>query len=624
MYFQFGNKGYTTKQLLSLACILMLANIGHAQVFYSTNPSYIQSKTEGNNLSTIYKNNYPDTSILNYHQTMPVNFMGNIGLPSPNLLMQYGSDKIGFRFFDLPYKNDLFSEKNVVYTVSKGPYASLNGLTGSKEFQAAKIVYTQSFANRLSVSLNFDRLTSKGFYLRQLSFASNFVLSSHYQNKKNNFGFYTYIINNGNRNQENGGIKDVVLNDSTAILNKQLMAVKISNASHDNRQTKLMFNPWVKLFTKHDSANKFNHYLQLKSQIDFNAFKYKDLNFVRDNYYHVINYDSLKTNDSSNFRQIENSLAYTMQQKTKGANFTLGYKNQINKVWQKHDSSFVNQMLYTEFVFRNFDALDTLWHKGFESTIKADYVFDGKNAGNYKFENKSIYYLNKNQNRYFFVNAFAEKRNADYFYNSWRSNHFSWNNNFAAQEQAQIQTGINMGNGFSFSCMYQNIFKYLYLDDQAKPAQLLKTIDNFAASLNYNHVFFKHLGLSFAHTYQSTSKAKYYRVPENISSAKLFYAGSLFKNNLNLQIGSQVTIYQSFKSLAYMPSTQSYYLQSLATTPALPFVDVYLNARIHPVSIFLKLENALQSFVGNNYAFVPGYFQTDRAFRCGIIWMFFD
>ncbi|MEI6020893.1 MAG: putative porin, partial [Bacteroidota bacterium] len=547
MWFHSGNSGGKLKQALCLAFILLFAKAGQAQVFYSTNPAYIQSKTEGNNLSTVFKNNYPDTAIQNYHQTMPVNFMGNIGLPSPNLLMQYGSDKIGFRFFDLPYKNDLFSEKNVHYTVSKGPYASLSGLTGSKQFQAGKINYTQTYANRLSLSLNFDRLTSQGFYLRQQSFATNFVAASHYTNKKNNFGFYTFIINNGNKNQENGGIKDVVLNDSTAKLNKQLMAVRLTNASHDNRQTKLMFNPWLKLFSKHDSANRYNHYLQVKSQIDFNALKYKDLNVKGDKYYQTIKYDSLKTNDSSNFRQINNSIAYTLQQKNNHANFSLGYKNQINKVWQKHDSTFANHLLFSEFNFRTYDAKDTLWNQGLETAFNIDYVIQGKNAGNYKVENKSIYYLNRNQNKYLFLNAFAEKRNADYFYNTWRSNHFVWNNTFAAQEQAQIQTGIQLGNGFSFSCMYQNIFKYLYVDNEAKPAQLLKTIDNFAASLQYNQVFFKHLGFSFSHIYQSTSKAKYYRVPENISSAKLFYDGSLFKNNLNLQIGSQITVYQSFK-----------------------------------------------------------------------------
>ena len=550
--------------------------------------------------------------------------MGNIGLPSPNYFMRYGSDKLGFKYFDLPYKNDLFTENNVQYHVSKGPYASLNGLTGSKQFQAGKIVYTQSFANGLNVSLNFDRLTSLGYYLRQQTFANNFTSSTHYQNKKNTFGFYAFVLNNGNKNQENGGINDRVLNDSTVSINKQLMMVKLSNASHDNRQTKVMFNPWFRLFTKNDSVKQYNHYLQFKSQIDFNAYKYKDLNIYRDKYYPVFRYDSLKTNDSSNFRQYNNSVAYSFVKKNNTRAGSLGYRNEISRVWQKYDTTIINQFLFADFVYRQFNPADTNATKGLESAFTAEYAMAGANAGNYKLENKSTFYLNRFKNKYFYLNAFAEKRNADYYFNNYNGNHFYWYNHFAAQEQAQIQTGMHLGRDFDFSVLYQNIFKYLYYNNEAQPSQLKQTIDNFAAKINWSHVFFKHLGLGITHTYQSTSKMLYYRVPENISSFKLFYSGALFKNNLILQMGSQVTIFQSFKALAYMPATQVFYLQTQQTTAALPFMDVYLNARIHPVSIFLKLENALQGFVGNNYSFVPGYYQTDRAFRCGIIWMFFD
>jgi hypothetical protein len=606
-----------------LVCFVMCIKFLQAQVYYSTNPNYINSKEEGNNLLSRFKSNYPDTTLLNYHQAFPVNFLGNMGMPSPNYFIRYGSDALGFRFNEVPYQNDLIKEKNIVYNQTMGPYVAITGITGSKQLQNGNILYSQTYANRLSLTFNINRFISQGFYLQQQTFSNHLFLSTHYKALNQRWGFYAYVLNNGNKNQENGGIINRVLNDSTVSINKQLLRVRLSNASRDNRQIKLMFNPWFKLNAK-DSGSSSNHFLQLKSAISLNSLKYKDLQIKRDAFYKTINYDSTRTNDSSNFRQLSNSLLYNFSKSNQKFNWSIGYKNEINRVWQKKDSVFMNHLLVSDFLWRSFNAFDTLVNRGFESISRFEYVMSSKNLGNYKLENNSVYFTNMFEKSKVYFNVMVEKRNADYIYNTWRSNHFIWNNQFAAQEQTQAELGFVWKQDFSINCLYQNIFKYLYFDELAMPAQLKQSIDNFVANINYTHVFFKHLGISLGHIYQSTSKAKYYRVPENITTAKLFYDAALFKNNLLLQIGSQVSVYQSFKALDYMPATQAFYLQTGSSTAALPFVDVYLNARLHPVSFFLKVENVLQGMVGNNYSFVPGYYQTDRAFRCGLTWLFFD
>jgi hypothetical protein len=93
---------------------------------------------------------------------------------------------------------------------------------------------------------------------------------------------------------------------------------------------------------------------------------------------------------------------------------------------------------------------------------------------------------------------------------------------------------------------------------------------------------------------------------------------------LQLNTGAQLDLYSSFYGYAYMPSTQMFHLQHSIKTAEYPFVSIYLNARIRPVTIFVKVENILQNYVGTNYSFVPGYFQPDRCFRFGLSWMFFD
>jgi len=53
-----------------------------------------------------------------------------------------------------------------------------------------------------------------------------------------------------------------------------------------------------------------------------------------------------------------------------------------------------------------------------------------------------------------------------------------------------------------------------------------------------------------------------------------------------------------------------------------PFIDFFINARIKPVRIFIKIDHITQGYLGNNYTLTPGYLQNDRAFKFGINWLF--
>jgi hypothetical protein len=612
---------------LSIFIALLLFRFAEAQVFFSTDKNYLKSKTEQNNLLTNFKSNYPDTSINSLHQYMPRNFMGNIGLPSPNYILGYGTDDLGFRLYNVPSPSDRFYSRQVRYCSTKGPYASLTGIAGEKQLQQFNMQYTQSFRERFNINLMFKRYTSLGYYLKQQTYTNNFYASSNYVTKRKNAGFYFYVLNNGNKNEENGGIKDVVLSDKTLRENKDLLLVRLSKATRDNRELKLMFNPWFRLGGSADSVPGFQHFLQLKSTLTNSSYKYKDPAAGADKYYTNYYFDKDTTLDSTHVRQYGNEIYYTLKHSSGNFGLSAGYKNEINKVWQKKDSLFMNHVLQGDIYFS--DKLgsrqDSLNRPGFDEKLSVQYVVNGPNSGNYKLESNYTYWLNREKRNGIFLDALAENRSADFRYNYWNSNHFQWlNNAYKTQQTAEVRAGLKLKSLFSFTFFYQNLFRYLYFDRSALPQQYNKTIDNFGLSVHVSKVFFKHLGVYLEHTYQESSRPAYVRLPGNVTTARLFYNGHLFKNALHLQLGSQVQVYQSFRGYAYMPSTQAFYLQDTYATAACPFLDVYLNARIRPVSIFIKMENALQGLVGYNYSFVPGYFQTDRALRFGINWVFFD
>ncbi|PBQ32653.1 hypothetical protein CNR22_13020 [Sphingobacteriaceae bacterium] len=612
---------------LCLLFLILFCLEHDAQVFYSVNPKYLRSKTEQNNLLSDYKYTYPDTSITEQSNYFPRNFMGNMGLASPDYIWRYGTEDLGFRLVQSPLTSDKISESEVKYFRTMGPYASLNGIAGSKEFQIFRMLFTHTYKDKVNVTVGFNRYTSKGFYNRQQTYTNNFYLSSNYTNKEKSSGYYFYIMNNGNKNNESGGIKDGVLTDSSMVFDKALFANRLTEASRDNRELKVMVNPWIRL-NKIDSTSKLNQYVQLKSKFSTQSYRYKDAYPIKDSFYTAIFLDTLKTQDSSHVMKISNELSYSLLSTDNKFGFSVGYKNEVNKVWQKIDSVFINHFLQSDLVYRTAlvpkDSTDKRV-RFFDSRVNFQFGFLGPAKGNLKLEGNSVFTFNDLKKRAVFFNLLLENRSPDYIYNNWVSNHFLWfNNGFKDQQQVQAKLGVNLNRFFQASVFFHSTANYLYFDQENKPQQFSGPINNVGVNLNFTKIFFKHLGIGLNHIYQNTPEPKIVRVPANVSTIKLFYNGSLAKNNLQLQIGAQLQVYESFYALAYMPSTQTFYLQDQFKTSTYPYLDVYLNARIRPVNFFLKVENVLQSLAGPNYSFVPGYYQTDLAFRFGLTWMFFD
>ncbi len=295
-------------------------------------------------------------------------------------------------------------------------------------------------------------------------------------------------------------------------------------------------------------------------------------------------------------------------------------------MWQNHDSLFSNNIACADLIFRKyFKASDSIKDNGnkFESKFNAQYIFNGANTGNYKLNNLAEYTIKKKTR--LFLNVMVERRSADYIYNNWVTNNFGWfNNGYKSQQTQQGEVGISYNKKAGVSLLFQNINNYLFFDDVALPQQYVGSIQNLGVTVFYSTILFKHLGLSVHNVFQTTSHSSYISIPQNISTVKIYYAGNLFKNNLQINIGAQAQAYQSFFANSYMPASQIFYLQNKRVTGDYPYLDVYLNARIRPVTVFVKVENVLFGFVGTNYSLVPGYYQPDRAFRFGLSWAFFD
>jgi hypothetical protein len=615
---------------------VLIANFAFAQSRYSNDLYYLTSKYENAfNLSNPYQIAYPDTSVKNIHNYASRNFLGNIGLPQPDYIMRPVSEPLGFNLYKLPYAMNMFTEKKVEYYRTKGPFASLTGIAGSKNDQMFKLLFSHTIKKKLNITLKFDRYGCTGYYLKQQTFTNNFFMSTNYSNKSNRYGFFGYLLIDKMKHQENGGIKYDTMFTDYPLINKQLLPVNLNYAKRDTRLVTTSFNPWVKLNKSNDSTG-YSHYIDYKFKYKGNYYWYTDGGGKPEGNYADWYLDSTKTNDSTHLSQFTNQINYTFKINKPGIGLNAGYSKEHSILHQHNDTVFTNDIAYASLFINKFllnkDSSRILANKRIYSNFSYSNILRGPNKTDYKLEwtTKLDFGLNEKglatkRTNSVYLNFLLEQRHPDFIYNYWHINNYQWENSFKPVKYWQGNMGVrNYVSGLSFNVLWHNYFNYLYFDSVANPKQLKTIISNWQYNINFDKVLFKHLGIRANVFYQTTNNKKIIKMPGLTGMGALYYTGNLFKNALQLQVGVQGEYYQAFQANAYNPALNQFYIQTKDTVGNYPFVDVFLCARIKPVQFFVKVENVLYGLMGSNYSMVPGYIQPDRSFRFGITWLFFD
>lgn len=597
----------------------------NAQVNYPTDSSFISTLTQ------YQKNNFNpflyqkiDTSITNMQNYFPRNTNGNLGLSSSPLENTYQSKVLGFTLYQAPYENDLINKQDIQYFQTKGPYANLTGIAGSKQEQTFKLLFSNTFKNKLNISLGFNRYSGFGFYKKQQSFTNNFYTTSNYTSKNGRVGYYGYFLFNKVKHQENGGIKNDSLFVNDVRVNKLLLPLNLSNAKREVRYSNANINPWFRLNKVEDSSTVFSHFVDYEANYLGAYTKYDDTGLQADTFYHVFYIDTVATHDSTHWRTLSNALHYSIIYNPLKLKLQLGFKNEYNKVHQYSDSTFmsnfVNGGLY-------------LHHKKYNGYVRAEAIVSGINANDVSVEFVNNYDIPvENGGNSKFSNQIIkiklsinyENRHPDYIYNTWFSNHYAWNNTFVPTQKFQTKFNIIIPKfNFDIGVLYQTTKNLLYFNEQAVPEQSSALIKNVSAYIKKELVLFKHLGFNLNYQYQSSSYQAIVSLPNHVVNSALYFKGQ-YKKAMQFQIGFNVTYYNKFNAMAYMPATNMYYVQTQKETGNYPFVDFFLNVRIKPVRFFVKIDHLNQGFTGNQYSLTPGYLQNDRVFKFGLNWLFFD
>ncbi|MBX2916512.1 MAG: hypothetical protein KF856_14680 [Cyclobacteriaceae bacterium] len=202
---------------------------------------------------------------------------------------------------------------------------------------------------------------------------------------------------------------------------------------------------------------------------------------------------------------------------------------------------------------------------------------------------------------------------------AYRGSHHEWLNNFNNPFTNQLSAFIKVKWGRLFispGATYTALSNYIYYraNEVANQPQVLAAQSGgnqqlLVPELRTSLRFFRHVYLRPQILYSSllNNDGNVLRIPKWFVNAQLAYENTLFKGNLQVQMGVDAHWRSAYTALGYDPAIQQYYVQDKTTASAFPLVDVFFNGKFKRGRFFVKYHNLQQAITGLGYLPTPTY-----------------
>lgn len=204
-----------------------------------------------------------------------------------------------------------------------------------------------------------------------------------------------------------------------------------------------------------------------------------------------------------------------------------------------------------------------------------------------------------------------------YLMQSYRSNHFVWNNDFGKMRNYGIggeltipwtQTKLHVG--------FANMQNYVYFDKNSMPSQERGNIQVFAATLKQK-LRFGIWNWDNSLTYQVSSNQAVLPLPTLSVYSNMYLYFVAFKV-LNIQLGVDCNYFTSYYGVDYQPATMSFHVQDEIKIGNYPFMNAYVTCKLKKVRFYLMMSHVNQGWFSRDYFSMPHYPMNPRRFQIGL------
>ncbi|MFH1320309.1 MAG: putative porin [Bacteroidota bacterium] len=159
--------------------------------------------------------------------------LGNLGLAYKNLCFSEQQRPVGIDFGTHSFDIYEFKSKDIKYYTVRSPFTELYYVMGSKNEQLLRVLHTQNINKNFNAGVEFQKLASEGFYLRQKSDDWNLSFFSWYKSTSGRYKLLANVIWNNIKVEENGGISEDSLFENTPGINKGAIDVNLIGAKNE-------------------------------------------------------------------------------------------------------------------------------------------------------------------------------------------------------------------------------------------------------------------------------------------------------------------------------------------------------------------------------------------------------
>ncbi|MBB6610294.1 hypothetical protein H7F15_04520 [Pontibacter sp. Tf4] len=580
-----------------------------------------------------YREQRIDTTLQNMHNqrywlqdTTFYQQLGNVGTASKPILYQLPT-RIGVRFGKNAFDRYAYDPATINYFDTRSPYSHLYYVQGAR----GETVFEGIYARNITKQMNFGvayRIISANKQIGSTSLLGDGLIDNqavkvftHFQSKNQKYALFANYTHLNHEQIESGGINPTENFGQDSLFLYENAVVYLTQASTQEMRHNYHL---LHMFKVVGDNLKAYHRMDWRSQNT----NYQDnaIPFNKNNelvFYPRTIYSNRFTDDETQYREFENEFGLT------GRSSISYFKAYAKLRNSKVNYSAVEPLNPDTTAIRGLvtgvEAENQVLLGGeFQLHYQDKYLLYGE--GEYQLADNYRLYASARLKGLEFSQA-RVRQSPTLMQQRIISNHFNWNTDLDATitDRSQASLRHQFGNRLHLRLMgaYTHISRYVTYGFDAEPTQFSGNQQLLEAELAHHLRFGSFHFENFVH-YTNTDEAPAIRIPEWLVNSKLYYQGFLFKKALFTQVGVEMTMPSAYKPDAYMPVTQQFYLQNDLTTIDYPVFDVFINADIKTLNVFLKVAHVNFNIWEPGYFETPGYPGLRRSFTFGLKWMFFD
>ena len=600
--------------------------------------------------------------------------LSNTGLAHKSMRFNY-LHQVGFDMTLPSFLMSLQNESTMVAYQSVLPYSELRYvLTTADKEQHLNVKFGRRFAPRLFLSFAFNTDFSPGAFKNSRSLNNYFWVNAHYFTKNNRYGICAYWYRNKLVMDENGGIVNDEDYSSHTESDNSVINVNLTTANNTVISSGIGFEhyfnllPQKKVTTVDGNATVENDSLNLFAVADsllidslsIDSISHQEvvketkvrkftLGRICHSFSYLTNklyynetspsvafyqpYDTLfntsKTTDTTLVRAFRNTLKWN----------SLGYQKYNDDVpfyvyaGVTHGFYKVKHFDYSEgetVLSRNFNQLSVNGgiivnlFKSTRITGQTELVTLGYQIGDFDIKAQWKQYLGTTRKNYgqAIFDFELKRQSANWFEESYYSNHFRWENDF----KAATYLSFNLKYKFRDYCIgvrQTSIANFIYFGTDALPTQHEEMFSIREAYLSFYQKLWRFEIEGFA-SLQKSSNEDVIHLPLVQGSLKFGYSQPLFHKAATLHPSVTVRYFTKYYADAYMPAIRSFYLQNEVQIGNFPFIDLALAIKVKKAHIYVTYTNMFLLSGNHNSFIAPHYPMRDSRIFIGVNWRLFN